>query len=143
MPERGPEHKPLLKRSGSGGNDSDDARSLENTTYTYGRPLPADLVDAEQGDLKTVTTRAAWKTTGALMFLGIFMLLVFLFDKGLQFRKAASDPPLGLPEKVQRRWGQYSPYFPAGKYRDPPKECRITQVNIVSTCAHQSMRRSR
>ena len=132
MAERphGPEHKPLLARA-----SSNDNRSPENTTYTYGRPLPTDIVDEEQGDFKSVTTRAAWKTSGVLLFLGIFMVLVFLFDKGLQDRRGAADPPLGLPEKVQRRWGQYSPYFPAGKYTDPPKSCRITQVNIVSTRA--------
>lgn len=43
-------------------------------------------------------------------------------------------PPLGFPEKIQRRWGQYSPYFPAGGYVQPPVGCEITQVNIVSTC---------
>ncbi len=55
-------------------------------------------------------------------------------------------PPLGFPEKIQRQWGQYSPYFPAGKYIPPPSSCSITQVNIVSrfvnsrilllTCSH-------
>lgn len=41
-------------------------------------------------------------------------------------------PPLGFPEKIQKRWGQYSPYFPAGGYVSPPEGCSITQVNIVS-----------
>jgi hypothetical protein len=40
-------------------------------------------------------------------------------------------PKLGVPEKIQRQWGQYSPYYPAGKYVAPPKGCVIDQVNIV------------
>ncbi|EKM59567.1 uncharacterized protein PHACADRAFT_205786 [Phanerochaete carnosa HHB-10118-sp] len=40
-------------------------------------------------------------------------------------------PKLGVPEKIQRRWGQYSPYFPAGKYVSPPASCVIDQVNIL------------
>lgn len=40
-------------------------------------------------------------------------------------------PPLGLPERIQRRWGQYSPYFPAGEYVPPPDGCDIVQVSIV------------
>ena len=43
-----------------------------------------------------------------------------------------SNAPVGLPDKIQRRWGQYSPYYPAGKYVPPPKGCKITQVHIVS-----------
>ncbi|THG97873.1 hypothetical protein EW026_g4210 [Hermanssonia centrifuga] len=38
---------------------------------------------------------------------------------------------LYLAEKIQRQWGQYSPYFPAGKYIPPPSSCSITQVNIL------------
>ena len=40
-------------------------------------------------------------------------------------------PELGVPEKIQRRWGQYSPYYPAGEYVPPPDGCVIDQVNIV------------
>ena len=43
----------------------------------------------------------------------------------------SSVPELGVPEKIQRRWGQYSPYYPAGKYVAPPDGCVIDQVNIV------------
>ena len=39
--------------------------------------------------------------------------------------------PIGIPDEVQRRWGQYSPYYPAGKYVPPPQGCHVTQVNIV------------
>ncbi|KAI0345941.1 acid phosphatase [Trametopsis cervina] len=37
----------------------------------------------------------------------------------------------GVPTKVQKRWGQYAPWFPAGRYEHPPRECKITQVNIL------------
>ncbi|GJE84780.1 histidine phosphatase family protein [Phanerochaete sordida] len=40
-------------------------------------------------------------------------------------------PVLDLPEKIQRRWGQYSPYYPAGEYVPPPVGCVIDQVNIL------------
>ena len=44
-------------------------------------------------------------------------------------------PQLGVPEKIQRHWGQYSPYFPVGEYVQPPPGCVIDQVNIVRICA--------
>ncbi|KIP09825.1 hypothetical protein PHLGIDRAFT_22644 [Phlebiopsis gigantea 11061_1 CR5-6] len=40
-------------------------------------------------------------------------------------------PQLGVPEKIQRHWGQYSPYFPVGEYAQPPPGCVIDQVNIL------------
>lgn len=40
-------------------------------------------------------------------------------------------PDLGVPKNIQRHWGQYSPYYPAGKYVEPPSGCVIDQVNIV------------
>ncbi|KAI0087758.1 histidine phosphatase superfamily [Irpex rosettiformis] len=53
-----------------------------------------------------------------------FAIRLLLTDKG-------HTTPIGLPDRIQRRWGQYSPYFPAGKYVGPPKGCKITQVNIL------------
>ncbi|KAH9948287.1 acid phosphatase [Amylocystis lapponica] len=38
------------------------------------------------------------------------------------------DPPLGVPEHIQRLWGQYSPWFPAAEYTPPPCNCNITQL---------------
>ncbi|CAL1711253.1 unnamed protein product [Somion occarium] len=40
-------------------------------------------------------------------------------------------PPLGIPKKIQKHWGQYAPWFPVEKYKRPPKGCEITQVNIL------------
>lgn len=40
-------------------------------------------------------------------------------------------PDLGIPKNIQRHWGQYSPYYTAGKYVGPPDGCVIDQVNIV------------
>ena len=39
-------------------------------------------------------------------------------------------PPLGVPKSLQRRWAQYAPWFPAGKYEPPPERCTITQVSL-------------
>ncbi|KAI0369447.1 acid phosphatase [Pilatotrama ljubarskyi] len=40
-------------------------------------------------------------------------------------------PPLGVPESLQTKWGQYSPWHALDKYRAPPAGCNITQVNIL------------
>ena len=132
MTDRSAERKPLLPRI-----HTEQVRDIAVETRAHAYPAsptrsPGDL-ERVPTDLKTVSTRAAWKVTAVLMFLGIFMVLVYLFDKGLQSRKSVSAPPLGLPKKVQKRWGQYSPYMPAGKYPHPPSSCEIDQVNIVGT----------
>lgn len=49
---------------------------------------------------------------------------------------SSGSPELGLPKKIQRRWGQYSPYYPAGEYVPPPVGCTIDQVNIVCRFTH-------
>ncbi|KAJ3532297.1 hypothetical protein NM688_g7444 [Phlebia brevispora] len=92
--------------------------------------------------LHAVSGRALWKASLILPFLGIFMLLVFMFDKGLRerHRKGSPDvfdpkqpdtPPLGLSNKITKHWGQYAPYLRAGKYKQPPDGCVIDQVNIL------------
>ncbi|KAI0072417.1 acid phosphatase, partial [Panus rudis PR-1116 ss-1] len=40
-------------------------------------------------------------------------------------------PPLGLPDRVQRQWGQYSPWFPAEEYPPPPESCELVQVHVL------------
>ena len=36
-----------------------------------------------------------------------------------------------LPSHIFHHLAQYSPWFPAGKYPDPPQGCSIDQVNII------------
>jgi hypothetical protein len=40
-------------------------------------------------------------------------------------------PTSGLPARIPRLWGQYSPYFAVEVYRSPPPGCVISQVNLV------------
>ncbi|OCH87938.1 acid phosphatase [Obba rivulosa] len=40
-------------------------------------------------------------------------------------------PSLGVPKHIQKMWGQYAPWHPAGHYTPPPEGCNITQVNIL------------
>lgn len=30
--------------------------------------------------------------------------------------------------EIQKSWAQYSPYFAAGQYEDPPRHCKVVQV---------------
>lgn len=131
MGQNSSERKPLLPKI-HGRRGSQDPESPSPTgSHTYGRALP-ELMRDNDDDLATASKRAAWKIPAALIFLGLFMMLFVLFDIGLEQRKRKAAPPLGLPIKVQKRWGQYSPYLPAGKYKPPPSSCVINQVNIVS-----------
>lgn len=38
-------------------------------------------------------------------------------------------PPVDLPEKLQKAWAMYSPYFSSGEYVDPPAGCVVSQVS--------------
>ncbi|KAH7887296.1 histidine phosphatase superfamily [Phlebopus sp. FC_14] len=40
-------------------------------------------------------------------------------------------PSLGFPQALQQSWAQYSPYFPAAPYEEPPAGCDIVQVNLL------------
>ena len=75
-----------------------------------------------------------WVCVGKIATVVILSVLLILqiFHKEVLQPRFMLAPPLGFPEKIQRRWGQYSPYFPAGGYVAPPEGCAITQVNIVS-----------
>ncbi|KAH9836797.1 histidine phosphatase superfamily [Rhodofomes roseus] len=41
------------------------------------------------------------------------------------------DVGVDVPVRIQRFWGQYSPYYPAGEYMPVPTGCNVTQVNIL------------
>ncbi|KAF8076951.1 phytase [Lyophyllum atratum] len=36
-----------------------------------------------------------------------------------------------VPFKLRTSWAQYSPYFPVEEYAGPPRNCRVTQANII------------
>lgn len=80
-------------------------------------------------------TRRALQPGKILVAIGVGLLVLTQtsFIHVIQQGRAVAPvaPPLGFPEKIQRRWGQYSPYFPSGGYVMPPEGCEITQVNIV------------
>lgn len=71
------------------------------------------------------------KISTILVLLALTMIY-YRWGNELEFTIMVSfAPPLGIPEHIQRQWGQYSPWFPIKKYKSPPKGCEITQVNIV------------
>ncbi|OBZ71577.1 3-phytase A [Grifola frondosa] len=41
------------------------------------------------------------------------------------------NAPLGVPKYLQRRWGQYAPWYPNDEYEPPPFGCNITQLTIT------------
>ena len=41
------------------------------------------------------------------------------------------DAGIDVPVRIQRFWGQYSPYYPAGEYAPAPTGCNITQVSAL------------
>ena len=71
----------------------------------------------------------------AIAALGLCTLFTALWDRfGDHLAQRPVNliaPPLGIPEYIQRCWGQYAPYFPADSYELPPATCEITQVHIV------------
>ncbi|ETW86127.1 hypothetical protein HETIRDRAFT_471458 [Heterobasidion irregulare TC 32-1] len=46
-------------------------------------------------------------------------------------RAGIKAPPVDLPEKLQKAWAMYSPYFSSGEYVDPPAGCVVSQVNLI------------
>ena len=42
-------------------------------------------------------------------------------------------PNLYYPGNAKYTLAMYSPYFPVAEYKNPPRQCKIDQVNIVST----------
>lgn len=55
-----------------------------------------------------------------------------LFPATIDFN--VSPNGIDVPTRIQRLWGQYSPYFPAGEYILPPKGCNLTQVSSGCVC---------
>ena len=43
---------------------------------------------------------------------------------------------IDVPVRIQRFWGQYSPYYPAGEYAPAPTGCNITQVSALPNFNH-------
>ncbi|KAI0683443.1 histidine phosphatase superfamily, partial [Cytidiella melzeri] len=77
---------------------------------------------------------------GLLALVSLLALGVFVYCESfarlnvplwIKPRKLSYSAPVGLPAKVQRRWGQYSPYFREGEYAPPPEGCEVSQVNIL------------
>ncbi|KAI0789298.1 acid phosphatase [Abortiporus biennis] len=90
--------------------------------------LPVSAGGAEEFEQRNTRFEARFIK---LFFLGCVALL---FWAQPCFRSRSSGrvaPPLGLPENIQRHWGQYSPWFPNEKYIAPPAQCEITQVNVL------------
>lgn len=44
-----------------------------------------------------------------------------------------------MPESLWHSLGKYAPYFPAGKYSDPPKGCHIVQVGLSAVLSSKLM----
>ena len=77
-------------------------------------------------------------------------------DSDLTAEGVIRAPPLGVPESLQTKWAQYSPWHPLQDYAAPPAGCEINQVScsIMSklrrrwwkawrSCAHNAMLRVR
>lgn len=47
------------------------------------------------------------------------------------------------PLEVQRQWGAYAPYYSVEPYQPPPKDCQLTQVNIVRFLHKRNFRKSK
>ena len=73
-------------------------------------------------------------------------------DSDLTVEGVIRAPPLGVPESLQTKWAQYSPWHPLQDYAAPPAGCEITQVScsILSnfgrrwwkawrSCAHNAL----
>ncbi|KAG6906495.1 hypothetical protein DXG01_013674 [Tephrocybe rancida] len=70
------------------------------------------------------------RSVGKLILLSALCLLALytIIGPGLISR---GDVTTNLPKKLWTSWAQYSPYFAAGEYESAPRNCRVTQVNII------------
>ncbi|KAF9556503.1 phytase, partial [Agrocybe pediades] len=68
----------------------------------------------------------------SLMFLFIGgCLLVFLQASAYGGVVQATFVQPFFPPQIQDSWAAYTPYYPVQAYTPPPKDCKITQVNII------------
>ena len=111
--------------------DEKDPLAAEATLPSYD---PAVEHASEQW--RGQSARERWWQYGALAWKWIVRLCVaFVWYTILtRFNPLLSgwttpDAGIDVPVRIQRFWGQYSPYYPAGEYAPTPTGCNITQVS--------------
>lgn len=76
--------------------------------------------------LSTAAHQQRTRNMGILLFLGtISLLLCYRFVWGTPDTGDLLKTP---PFDLRKSWAQYSPYFPVEEYKDPPRNCKVTQV---------------
>ena len=93
--------------------ETDPLLPYDEDDHDYGKPTPY-AAPRRQG------IRDAWH----LFWLSLFSVTILYW---LVVRNP-HVPDRSAPFELQKSWAQYSPYFPAGDYHDPPKGCKIIQV---------------
>ncbi|GLB34379.1 putative histidine acid phosphatase family protein [Lyophyllum shimeji] len=72
--------------------------------------------------------------------MGVLLLFSTVFALGMyrllvaapSGRAATLDPfTTTVPPELRTSWAQYSPYFSVEEYAGPPRNCRVTQANII------------
>lgn len=112
-------------------------------------PRAGDALAASE-QRRTVSVGERWWHLGDLAWRWIFRLcIVFVwyivlvhFNPLLRsWVTQDSDAGIDVPIRIQRFWGQYSPYYPAGEYTPIPTGCNITQVSKYSLAVSLELKR--
>ena len=51
-------------------------------------------------------------------------------NRTLSFRETLFDVSKTPGYELEKLWAQYSPYYAAGEYQNPPPGCRVSQVRL-------------
>lgn len=100
-------------------------------------PLPLEDPQAARERTERYTRDSRRRTvlwlSGSFLWLYVLWRVVLLLHVPLRVAPRTMTggtdvPSLGVPKHIQKMWGQYAPWHPAGHYVPPPDGCNITQV---------------
>jgi hypothetical protein len=124
-----------------------DAINLEKASFAT--PTPLHSANWHKNTFIAVPINISWENVGRItrqyLFSPPLLLLLFLGNliaRGVvEYSPAPSVRPREsdyydagapfAPYTTQKLWAAYSPYYSVEKYKPPPEDCRLTQVNIV------------
>ena len=107
----------------------------EKAPLAAGASLPTYDPEHASEQWRRQSARERWWKYGDLAWKWIFRLCVVFvwYTVIVHFNPllrgwTTPDAGIDVPVRIQRFWGQYSPYYPAGEYTPAPTGCTITQV---------------
>ena len=113
------------------------------TALAFSQPLEdcQHILPVNNGNNHELVIRYRRIATFALFWLATFMfslLLLALFpwsaahytNRTLTFKENSFKITKTPVQELEKLWAQYSPYYAAGEYQNPPPGCRVSQVRL-------------